>query len=73
MTKLREAREINGFERKYIAKKLGITADHLNVIERGTIALDLNKIELLAKLYNVTFEEMARIALETKKGCEKNG
>lgn len=73
MTKLREVRENRGLRRDFVAAKLSISPDHLNLIERGKTALTLNKIEALANLYNMKFEEMAKIALETIKGSEKNG
>lgn len=68
MTKLREAREKSGLRRDYVASVLGITGDHLNLIERGKSNLNVAKIETLANLYKINFEEMARIALETWKG-----
>lgn len=70
MSILREAREKAGLRRDYVAKKLNISYDHLGLIERGKIKLDIEKIETLACLYNKTYEEMARMALDTiKKGA----
>lgn len=67
MMQLREAREKAGLKRNFVADKLGISPDHLNLIERGKTPLNLVRIETLANLYNISFEEMARIALETIK------
>ncbi|MCX7884731.1 MAG: helix-turn-helix domain-containing protein [Caloramator sp.] len=67
MTKLREAREKTGLRRNFVAKELKITGDHLNLIERGKVDLKLSKIATLANLYNLSFEEMAKIAFETWK------
>ena len=72
MTRLREARENSGLRREFVAEKLGISPDHLSLIERGKrTSLSLKRIETLANLYNVTFEEMARAALETAKEAGK--
>jgi len=72
MTKLREARENAGLRREFVAEKLGISPDHLSLIERGKrTSLSLKRIAALANLYNIPFEEMARAALETAKGAEK--
>ncbi|KGN00339.1 hypothetical protein ADU90_13245 [Clostridium botulinum] len=67
MSKLREARESRGLKRGFVAQKLSITPDHLSLLERGKAALNLKKIELLATLYNMSFEETARVALDTIK------
>lgn len=67
MTRLKEIREESGLRRKFVAEKLEISPDHLSLLERGQIALSLEKIELLSKLYNVSFPQMAMIALETYK------
>ncbi|SHJ65503.1 putative transcriptional regulator [Clostridium amylolyticum] len=71
MTKLREVRKNVGLERKYVAEKLGISPDHLSLLERGKTPLNVIKVEILAGLYNKTFEEIAIAALETAKGGEK--
>lgn len=73
LTKLREARDKAGLRRDFVADKLSITGDHLNLIERGKVNLKLTQIEALANLYKVNFEEMARIALETFERREING
>jgi len=67
MTQLRQARQKTGLRRDFVANKLGITADHLSLLERGKVKLDLLKTEKLANIYNITFEEMSKIALDTKK------
>ncbi|MHB9925377.1 hypothetical protein CF062_10880 [Clostridium botulinum] len=68
MTRLREAREKVGLRRNFVANKLEISPDHLNLIERGKTPLNLIRTEILANLYNISFEEMAKIALDTLKG-----
>lgn len=71
MSILREARERAGLRRDYVARKLNISYDHMGLIERGKSKLDIEKIEALANLYNKSYEEMARVALETfKEGRE---
>lgn len=70
MTKLREVREVReerGLQRGFVAQKLSITPDHLNLLERGKASLTLKKIEVISNIYNMTFEETARVALETLK------
>lgn len=67
MTKLKETREKVGLKRDYVAQALGISGDHLNKIERGETPLSLKKMNTLSKLYHVTVEEMASIAIETVK------
>ncbi|EDS77349.1 DNA-binding protein [Clostridium botulinum C str. Eklund] len=67
MSKLRQVRESRGLKRAFVAKKLAITPDHLNLLERGKAALNLKKIEVLATIYNMSFEETARVALDTIK------
>lgn len=69
MTKLREARAKAGLKRNFVATKLGISPDHLNLLERGKAMLSLDKIETLAHLYQRSIEDMTKIALETKRGC----
>lgn len=70
MTQLRQARQKVGLRRDFVANKLGISADHLSLLERGKVKLDLLKTEKLATIYNMSFEEMSKIALETKKEGE---
>jgi transcriptional regulator with XRE-family HTH domain len=67
MTKLREAREKAGLKRAFVADKLGISPDHLNLLERGKSNLSLDKVETLATLYRTDIGEMTKIAIETVK------
>jgi transcriptional regulator with XRE-family HTH domain len=67
MTKLRQARQKAGLRRDYVACKLGITGDHLNLLERGKSKLDLLKIEKLAEIYGTSVADMTEIAIETLK------
>ena len=68
MTKLREIRQKTGLRRDFVASKLGITPDHLGLLERGKTKLDLLKIEKLSEVFGISIEEMTQIALETVKG-----
>ncbi|AQS04756.1 helix-turn-helix domain-containing protein [Clostridium beijerinckii] len=65
MSKLRQLRNHQGKTRKFVAKGLGVTPDHLSNIERGSTPLNLIQIKKLAQIYNVSFSEMAEIALIT--------
>lgn len=71
MTRLRKARKKAGLERKFVADKLRISPDHLNLLERGKSPLTLLRVETLAGLYGMPFEEMAKIALEAIKEWEE--
>lgn len=68
MTTLRQARNKVGLRRDFVAGKLGITADHLSLLERGKSKLDLLKIEKLSEIYSTSVSEMTEIALKTIKG-----
>lgn len=68
MTTLRQARNNAGLRRNFVASKLGITADHLSLLERGKSKLDLLKIEKLSQIYGTSINEMTEIALKTIKG-----
>lgn len=67
MLELRLARRKVGLQRKYVAEKLKVSPDHLNLIERGKTPLSLNKISILANLYNIPFGDMAELAYRTYK------
>lgn len=68
MTKLRQAREESGLKREFVANKLQVSPDHVNLLERGKVKLSIDKIETLAILYHKDIGEMTKIALETIKG-----
>lgn len=65
MYELREIRESKGLKREFVAKKLGVCPDHLNVIERGKSLLNLLQIKKLSQIYNIPFGELAEKALRT--------
>lgn len=48
---LRKIREENGYKRDFVSKKLGITGDHLNAIERCSARITIDKAYILAELY----------------------
>ena len=62
---LRTTREIKGLTRKFVAKEYGVSADHLNYIERGCQQLKVLEIKKFATIYNIPFSQMAEIALAT--------
>ncbi|NRY05728.1 helix-turn-helix domain-containing protein [Clostridium beijerinckii] len=45
MSKLRQLRNHQGKTRKFVAKGLGVTPDHLSNIERGSTPLNLIQIK----------------------------
>ena len=67
MSKLRQLRESQGIKRSFVAEKLKISPDNFSAKERGTSALSLLQIEVLASVYMIPFSEMAEIALKTYK------
>lgn len=74
MTELRLARKNAGLERKFVAEELGVSPDHLNLIERGKTQLNLTRIAKMANLYKIAFGSMAEIAYRTYKNYrEGNG
>lgn len=64
---LREMRNKNGLKRSYVAEKLQISPDYLNLIERGERPLNVPKIEILANLYKTSYIDLALSALKTYK------
>lgn len=65
--KLKQLREKKGLQRKFVAEQLNISADHLNLLERGKSQLNLIKIDKLSRIYKIPFGEMAEIAFTTYK------
>lgn len=72
MSKLRQLRNNQGKTRKFVAEGLGVTPDHLNNLERGATQLNLTQIKKLAEIYNISFSEMAEIALTTFERRNQN-
>jgi transcriptional regulator with XRE-family HTH domain len=63
-TKLQATRIKHGFTRNFIADNLGICASYYGKIERGTFTLTLDKIKVLAALYNLPDEVIFQEAME---------
>ncbi len=53
--KIRSRRENNGFSRKYVAKKLGMTHQQLTKYEIGENVISLTNLKKLAKVLDVPF------------------
>ncbi|WP_315066531.1 helix-turn-helix transcriptional regulator [uncultured Clostridium sp.] len=68
MKDLRITRTSRGIARKFVAKRLGFSPDHLSNIERGCTPLKIPEVKKLADIYGIKFSEMAEIALATYEG-----
>lgn len=53
MTSLRKFRYDKGFQRQFVASKIGICGKHLNDIESGKVNLTNNVASKLSKFYGV--------------------
>ena len=67
MKELRKLRNKLGYKREYVAEKMGISPDHLNVLERGACICNIIQIDKLSKIYNISLAEVAEMALRTAK------
>lgn len=59
--KLKILREINNYTQEYVAGVLDISQNAYSLIEKGTTKVTLDRIEVLAELFNVTPSELITI------------
>lgn len=55
---LQELRKQYGYTQQYVAKQIGITYQSYQAYERGVAVPTLQNFIKLAKLYDVTYEEL---------------
>jgi len=68
MTSLRKFRYDKGFQRQFIASKVGICGKHLNDIESGKVNLTENIANRLSEIYGVNSQD---IILMYKEGRDE--
>lgn len=56
--KIRTLRELNKWSQEYMAEKLGMTAGGYARIERGEVQLTINRLEQLAKIFQIDMWEL---------------
>jgi transcriptional regulator with XRE-family HTH domain len=64
LTELKKTRIKNGLTRHFVAEKLGLCDTYFGKIEIGVFTLTLDKIKILAGLYNLPDEVIFREAME---------
>src|SRR5690242_11073101 len=57
-TRLKEAREYEGFSQEEIAKYLGLPRSAISLIESGARGVDILELQKLAKLYKCTLDQL---------------
>jgi transcriptional regulator with XRE-family HTH domain len=67
-TRLHAAREVLGLSQTQVAEKMGVTQKAYAVWERHPVALRPDQIELLAKILNVSIEELFGVPAPKTRG-----
>ena len=57
-TRLKEAREYEGFSQEEVAKYLGLPRSAISLIETGARGLDILELKKLAKLYKCSIDQL---------------
>lgn len=66
MSELRKYRYLKGYQRKFVAKKCGITGDHLNDVEGARVSLTDAVAKNLARVYGVEITTIKELYEESK-------
>lgn len=59
--KLKILREVNNYTQEYVARILDISQNAYSLLEKGTTKITLDRIEVLAELYNTTPAELISV------------
>lgn len=73
MNKLKQIRKDSGIKVKKIAEKLGISREHYYNLEKGITPFDLDRLNVLSKLFEVDIVELSDSIREEVNGKEKFG
>lgn len=60
--KLKILREVNNYTQEYVARVLDISQNAYSLLEKGTTKVTLDRIEVLANLYNITPAELVSVS-----------
>lgn len=60
--KLKILREVNNYTQEYVARVLDISQNAYSLLEKGTTKITLDRIEVLATLYNTTPAELVNVS-----------
>ncbi|MGL5150925.1 MAG: helix-turn-helix domain-containing protein [Clostridium sp.] len=69
---LREYRNNQGFQRKFVVDKTGISSKHLNDVEAGKVNLTDNIATRLSKFYKLDKIKIVEMWVESKNGQKQN-
>lgn len=61
--KIKFLREYNNFTQEYIADLLGLSTNGYGRIERGEVDINLTKLEIIAKAFNLKSSELMGLEL----------
>lgn len=70
MNKLKQIRKDSGIKVKKIAEKLSISREHYYNLEKGITPFDLEKLNVLSKLFEVDIVELSNLIKEERDGKE---
>ncbi len=70
MNKLKQIRKDSGIKVKKIAEKLSISREHYYNLEKGITPFDLEKLNILSKLFEVDIVELSNLIKEERDGKE---
>lgn len=70
MNKLKQIRKDSGIKVKKIAEKLSISREHYYNLEKGITPFDLEKLNILSKLFEVDIVELSNSIKEECDGKE---
>lgn len=71
MNKLKQVRKDSGIKVKKIAEKLGISREHYYNLEKGNTAFDLEKLNILSKIFEMDIVELSNLIKEESDGKGK--
>ena len=73
--KIKKLRELKDFTQEHLAEKLGITQSNYSKIEKGTIDIQYSKLEEIAKILDVTVEDIIgfNMVFNLKNNKKANG
>lgn len=63
-TRIKKAREMNGFTQKEVSKETGIKQSVISRYENGTIEPSLEKIGILAEFYGVSIDWLFGLGMQ---------
>ena len=66
--KLKILREVNNYTQEYVARVLDISQNAYSLLEKGTTKVTLDRIEVLANLYNITPAELVSVSENIHNG-----